>query len=69
MGFLLVASGILCGVVALYFLLKPKVKPFHVDIDPIEMKVMGINIFPLFIFMMSVMPDGMRKKMMTKKVG
>ena len=69
MGFFLGASFILAGLVALFFLLRQKKKPFHVDVAPMEMKVMGINIFPLFVFMMSLMTDGMRKKMVTKQVG
>jgi len=67
MGFFLGASFILAGLVALFFLLRQKTKPFHVDVTPMEMKVMGINIFPLFVFMMSLMTDGMRKKMVTKQ--
>lgn len=69
MGFFLVASGILAGLVALYFLLKPKVKQFHVDVEPMEMKVMGINIFPILCFMFRSVPDGWRKSMITKQVG
>jgi len=67
MGFFLVASGILAGLVALYFLLKPKVKQFHVDVEPMEMKVMGINIFPILCFMFRSVPDGWRKSMITKQ--
>jgi len=58
---------ILAGLLSLYFLLKPKVKPFHVAVKPVEMKMMGIDMFPVFHFMMSVMPDGMRKSTVTKQ--
>ena len=67
MGLILFAPGISIGL-SFYFLLKQKVKPFHVDVKPLEMKVMGVNIFPFFIFLMSLIPDSMRRKMMTKQV-
>ena len=68
MDLIFVTSGILSGLVTLYFFLNQKVKPFNVDVKPLEMEEMGVNIFPLFIFFMRLMPDRMRKKMMTKQV-
>ena len=56
------------GPLAIYFLLKHDMKAFHVDVKPIVMKVMGMNIFPMFIFMMKLMPDSIRRKMITKQV-
>ena len=41
-GLILVASVIIIGLVSLYFLLRQKVKPFHVDAKPLEMKVVGL---------------------------
>ena len=67
MGLILFAPGLSIGL-SFYFLLNQKVKHFHVYVKPLEMKVMGVNIFPLFIFLMRLMPDRMRKKMMTKQV-
>jgi len=55
------------GILSVVFLIKRRIKKFHVDMDPIEMKVMGCNIFPLLHFMMTVMPDTMRRQSITKK--
>ena len=59
---------LLVGAISLFYLIKPKHKPFHIDVKTIEMKKGGINIFPLIHFMMSIMPDSMRKKTLTEKV-
>ena len=59
---------VVLGILSLIFLLKPKMKAFHVDIKPVKVMKMGFNIFPLIHFMMSVMPDSMRKSSVTKQV-
>ena len=59
---------VILGILLLLYLLKPNTKPFHVDINPVKMMKMGFDIFPLIHFMMSVMPDSMRKKSVTKQV-
>ena len=66
-GIIFIASPIIGGLLALYFLLKKNIKKFHVDIDPLEKKVLGINILPLFIFLMRLLPESMRRKMVTKQ--
>ena len=37
-------------------------------VEPMKMKVMGVNIFPAIVFMYNTMPEGMRKKSITKQV-
>jgi len=58
---------VVLGILSLIYFLKPKMKPFHVDIKPVKMMKMGFDIFPLIHFMMSVMPDSMRKSSVTKQ--
>ena len=43
-----------------------KPKPFHVDVKPMEKKVLGFNVFPAMFWMFSKMPDEMRRSAMTK---
>ena len=38
-------------------------------LDPIKMKVMGVNVFPAMIKFISMLPDKARKEMSTKQVG
>merc|ERR1711892_1232661 len=68
---LLIIAGIIlfiiAGIISLYFLLKPRVKPFHVNVEPMVMKMMGVNMFPVFHFMMSIMPASMRKQTVTNE--
>jgi len=68
MGFLMIILLIMVGIISLYFLLRPRVKPFHVNVEPMVMKMMGVNMFPVFHFMMSIMPASMRKQTVTKEV-
>lgn len=43
-------------------------KPFHVEgLEPMKMKVLGINIFPAMVKAISLLPDETRKKMSTKQ--
>jgi len=67
MGFLMIILLIMVGMISLYFLLKPSVKPFHVNVEPMVMKMKGVNMFPMFHFMMSIMPASMRKQTVTKE--
>jgi len=67
MEILTVTTAALALFSALSFLIKPKLKRVHVEVEQMEMKVMGINIFPLIIFMFRIMPDGMRKQTVTKQ--
>merc|ERR1711892_689646 len=67
MGVIMIIMLVLLGLVSLIFLLKPKMKQFHVKMDPMEMEMMGFDMFPIIHFFMSVMPDSMRKKSVTKK--
>ena len=64
----MIGVPVILGILLLLYLLKPKTKPFHVDIKPVKMMKMGFDIFPLIHFMMSVMPDSMRKNSVTKQV-
>ena len=68
MSLLLVGSAMIVGLLLfIIFMMKPK--PFHVNIEPMEMKVLGVNIFPAIILMFNMMPEGMRKRTVTKQVG
>ena len=43
-----------------------KPKPLHVEVKPLEKKVLGFNIFPAIFWMFSKMPDEMRRSAMSK---
>ena len=43
-------------------------KELHVKVEPLKMKVMGIDIMPMIVTMMNLMPEGMRKDSITKQV-
>ena len=64
----MVASVSFAGLFALYLLIKLKVKPFHVEVEPVDMRVLGVNIFPLFILMIRLLLDKVKKNMVTKEV-
>ena len=49
----------------LYLINRPK--PFHVKMEPLEMKVGGINIFPLIHFIYLIIPDQLRRYLSTKQ--
>ena len=52
----------------LFIILMMKPRPFHVNVAPVEMKVLGVNIFPILVLMFNMMPEGMRKRTVTKQV-
>ena len=56
------------GIMSVVFLIKQRIKKFPVYLDPVEMKVMGCNIFPMLHLLMAVMPDSMRRQAITKQV-
>ena len=43
-----------------------KLTPLHVDVKPMEWKVLGVNIFPAIFWMFNKMPDEMRRSAMSK---
>ena len=43
-----------------------KHKPLHVDVPPMEWKVLGCNIFPAIFWMFNKMPEEMRRSTLTK---
>ena len=55
------------GASAAYAFWRPKPKPFHKDnVPPVEMKAMGLNIFPSLQFVMRNLSDSKRQKIATK---
>ena len=66
MSLLLITGSTLLGAVLLLIIMKPK--KLHVEVEPMKMKVMGINIWPLLVTMNNLMPEGMRKNAVTKQV-
>jgi len=48
-------------------LFRTKVEPFHVEVEPLEMKMKGINMFPMMHFMMTSMSDSRRRNAVTKQ--
>ena len=67
MSLLLVGSAIIAGLL-LFIIFMTRPRPFHVKVAPMEMKVLGVNIFPAIVFMFNMMPDGIRKSTVTKQV-
>jgi len=65
MSLLLVGSALLAGILVISFMMRSK--PFHVKVDPMEMKVLGVNIFPAIVFMFNIMPEGMRRSILAKQ--
>lgn len=65
MSLLLITGSTLLGAVLLLIIMKPK--KLHVEVEPMKMKVMGINIWPLLVTMNNLMPEGMRKNAVTKQ--
>ena len=49
-------------------LFRTRVEPFHVEVEPLEMKMKGINMFPMMHFMMTSMSDSRRRNAVTKQV-
>ena len=44
--------------------------PFPMSgLDPMKMKVLGVNVFPAMIKFISMLPDKARREMSTKQVG
>ena len=68
MDLLMVSILPILGIMSVVFLIKQRIKKFPVYLDPVEMKVMGCNIFPLLHLLMAVMPDSMRRQAITKQV-
>ena len=66
MSLFLITGSTLLGAVLLLIIMKPK--KLHVEVEPMKMKVMGINIWPLLVTMNNLMPEGMRKNSVTKQV-
>ena len=66
MSLLIITSTTFLGAIVLLAMLKPK--KLHVRVEPMKMKVMGINIMPIIITVYNLMPAWMRKKSITKKV-
>jgi len=44
-----------------------KERPIYEEVEPMEMKVLGFNIFPLIVFLFNLIPDSWRKSMMSKQ--
>jgi len=65
MSLLLIAGSTFLGAVILLIIFKPK--KLHVMVEPMKMKVMGINIMPMIITVYNLMPTSMRKSSITKK--
>ena len=68
MDLLMISILPILGIMSVLFLIKQRIKKFHVYLEPVEMKVMGCNIFPLLHLLMAVMPDSMRRQAITKQV-
>ena len=66
MSMLLIIGSIFLGGVLLLTTTRPK--KLHVKVEPMKMKVMGINIWPMIVTVNNLMPEGMRKSKVTKKV-
>lgn len=65
MSLLFVGSAILAGILVIIFM--TRCKPFHVKVAPMEMKVLGFNIFPAIVFMFDLMPESMRRSTLAKQ--
>ena len=64
---LLVGTGIAAMGVGGYIVTRPKPAPFHVAYPPLKIKVPGCDdAFPFVHFMMSNIPESMRKKLVVK---
>ena len=63
----LVGSAVILMGLAAYLFLRPKPPPFHVNYPPVVINAGFLgNIFPLFRFVMTLIPESMRKSLVVK---
>ena len=66
MGPFLIVGSCFVGLILYKLITQPQ--RLHVKVKPMEMKVMGINIMPIIVFLINQLPEGMRRNKVTKKV-
>ena len=67
MSFFLYGTGLAVAGVGAWVMSRPKPEPFHVtNVKPIDMKVCGMNAFPIFQFIFRNLPDSTRQNFAVK---
>ena len=65
---LLISTLLVLGLISYVLFIKRKHPPFHVKVEPMEIKVKGINIIPLLVFFFKLLPESMRRAFAIKEV-